>query len=170
MEKNNFKSNVQKSFFLVIAIVLIAIFMFSDQVNKMQAIIESKQEDDDFSAIYNTDNIFKIISSTENIDIEPILLNFAQENNIALEIEYSGTIDIMEQLNSGAEYDAVWTSNSIWMYMLNDNVSTSDSKSTSINPVVFGITKSKAEELDLIGKEIYTKDIVNLIKERKIKI
>lgn len=170
MEKNNFKSNVQKSFFLVIAIVLIAIFMFSDQVNKMQAIIESKQEDDDFSAIYNTDNIFKIISSTENIDIEPILLDFAQENNIALEIEYSGTIDIMEQLNSGAEYDAVWTSNSIWMYMLNDNVSTSDSKSTSINPVVFGITKSKAEELDLIGKEIYTKDIVNLIKERKIKI
>ena len=50
----------------------------------------------------------------------------------------------MERLNSGEKYDAVWASNSMWLYML-DGVSTSNSKIISMNPVVFGIKKSKAE-------------------------
>ena len=66
----------------------------------------------------------------------------------------------MEKLNNGENYDAVWCSNSIWLYMLNDDISIKNSKSTSINPVVFGIEKSKAQELGFIGKEVYTKDIL----------
>lgn len=164
-------SNVKKSMFLIIVIVLAVIFMYSEQMNSMKAIVETRNNTSEQYAYYEDENTFKIISSTENVDLEIMLENFALDNNIDLDIEYAGTIEIMDKLNSGEEYDAVWTSNSIWMYMLNsDVVSTSDSKSTSINPVVFGITKSKAQELELIGKELYTKDIVNLIKERKIKI
>lgn len=117
----------------------------------------------------NNSNTFKVIASTENKDIEDVLQNYAKKNKIDLEIDYAGTIEIMDKLNSGEEYDAVWCSNSIWLYMLNDDISIKNSKSTSINPVVFGIKKSKAQELGFIGKDVYTKDILNAIKEKNLK-
>ena len=164
-------SNAKKSLVLIIFIIIGVIALYTQQMEEMKAIVDLRENSNDQYLYMDDENAFKIISSTENADLEIILENFALNNNIELDIEYAGTIEIMEKLNSGEKYDAVWTSNSIWMYMLNsDVVSTSDSKSTSINPVVFGIKKSKAQELGLIGKEIYTKDIVNLIKERKIKI
>ena len=112
---------------------------------------------------------FKIISSSENKDLEEFIKDYATRNGIDLSIDYAGTIDIMDKLNSGEKYDAVWTSNSIWLYMLNSNVKVTNSKSTSINPVVFGIKKSKAKELGFIGKEVYTKDILSAIKNKKLK-
>ena len=102
----------------------------------------------------------KIISSTDNQDLENIIVNYAEDNNIKVEIDYAGTLEIMERLNSGEKYDAVWASNSMWLYML-DGVSTSNSKIISMNPVVFGIKKSKAEELGFVGKEIKLEDILN---------
>ena len=51
----------------------------------------------------------------------------------------------MDKLNSGEKYDAVWTANSIWLYMLDSDVKVSNSKYTSVNPIVFGIKKSKAK-------------------------
>ena len=112
---------------------------------------------------------FKIISSTENKDIENILMQYASKNDIDLQIDYAGTIEIMEKLNNGEKYEAVWCSNSIWLYMLDSNIKTTNSKSTSINPVVFGIKKSKAKELGFIDKEVYTKDILDAIKQGKLK-
>lgn len=126
--------------------------------------IDSRQEDSKIS-----DKTFKMIVSSENKDIENILQKYASKNNIDLEIDYAGTIEIMDKLNQGEEYDAVWCSNSIWLYMLNDDVTVKNSKSTSINPVVFGIKKSKAQELGFIGKDVYTKDILNAIKQGKLK-
>lgn len=111
---------------------------------------------------------FKIISSSENQDLDRYLKEYANQKDITLEIDYAGTLDIMEKLNSGEDYDAVWASNSMWVYML-ENVSTSNSKSTSINPVVFGIKKKKAEELGFTDREIYTADIVNAIKSGNLK-
>ena len=112
---------------------------------------------------------FKIIASSENRDLDNVLRQYAISQKLDVSIDYAGTIEIMEKLNSGEKYDAVWTSNSIWLYMLNNNVSVKNSKSTSINPVVFGITKSKAEELGFIGKDVYTKDILNAIESGKLK-
>ena len=75
----------------------------------------------------------------------------------------------MSKLNNGEKYDAVWCSNSIWLYMLDSKIKTTNSKSTSINPVVFGIKKSKAEELGFIGKDVYMKDILEAINQGKLK-
>ena len=104
------------------------------------------------------------------MDLEGIILNYAHSKGYNIDIEYAGALDIMQKLNNGEQYDAVWLSNSIWMYMLdNSKVSTSDSKCTSINPVIFGVTKSKAEELGFAGKTVYTKDIVKAISDGKLK-
>ena len=76
----------------------------------------------------------------------------------------------MQTLNKkSSDYDAVWLSNSIWGYMLDSSVNLTNSKCTSINPVIFGIKKSKAEQLGFIGKEIYTKDILDAISNKGLK-
>lgn len=117
----------------------------------------------------NTERTLNIISSSENKDIENDIISYVNSKGYNANIEYAGTLDITQKLNDGEKYDAVWLSNSIWMYMLNSNVKTENSKCTSINPIVFGITKSKAQELGFIGKTVYTKDIVNAIAEGKLK-
>ena len=114
-------------------------------------------------------NSIRIISSQENEPLEDIIMNYADSKGYNVQIDYDGTIDIIQKLNSGEKYDAVWLSNSIWGYMLDSSVTLSNSKCTSINPVVFGIKKSKAQELGFVGKTIYTKDIVNAIANGKLK-
>lgn len=116
-----------------------------------------------------TKNAFNIIASQENKDLEEVIQNYARTKKYDVNIEYAGTLDIMDKLNSGEKYDAVWISNSIWLYMLDSNVKVSNSKYTSINPIVFGIKKSKAKELGFTDKTIKTKDIVNVISSGKLK-
>lgn len=112
---------------------------------------------------------FNIIASQENEDLEEVIQNYARTKNYNVNIEYAGTIDIMDKLNSGEKYDAVWISNSIWLYMLDSDVKVSNSKYTSVNPIVFGIKKSKAKELGFTNKTVKTKDIVNAISNGKLK-
>ncbi|MFG6318420.1 MAG: VWA domain-containing protein [Clostridia bacterium] len=154
----NVRGAAKFTYMLIFLIVILTCVEFSG--NKTT-------EKNNVQAIPNV-NSFKIIASSENEDLDQDLKNYANSKGVDLEIDYAGTLDIMEKLNNGEIYDAVWASNSMWVYML-DNVSTSNSKSTSINPVVFGIKKSKAEELGFIDKEIYTADIVNAIKTGNLK-
>ena len=158
--KNQKGITLVRTIVIIIAILIIAGIGIAAQ---------EEIEDGINSFISNDSSEFKIISSTENKDLENIIKKYARENNIDLSIEYAGTIDIMDRLNSGEKFDAVWTSNSIWLYMLNNSSKVKNSKSTSINPVVFGIKKSKANELGFIGKDIYTKDILSAIKSKKLK-
>ncbi len=151
----------------IIAIIVFIAFIFIVGIateNKMDDVVNSIK-----NASYYSSSDFRIISSTENKDLEPIIQEYARKNDIDLDIEYAGTIDIMDRLNNNEQFDAVWTSNSIWLYMLNNSSKVKNSKSTSINPVVFGIKKSKAQELGFIGKDIYTKDILSAIKSNKLK-
>lgn len=146
--------------FFIIVVLLCSLPALFSQNNSSKKTKESKEISVD---------TFRIISSSENQDLEETVLDFAGKNNIDVTVEYAGTLDIMEKLNNGEEYDAVWTSNSIWLYMLEDSVKVSNSESTSINPVVFAVTKSKAESLGFIGKEIYTQDIIEAIKTGNLK-
>lgn len=158
----NSDRNLKITTFLLTALVICCIYVlvgFSDKVKT-----ENK-----FNLFSNKDNTFKIISSSENEDFEETLIQYAKDKNIDIEIDYAGTLEIMDKLNQGEDYDAVWCSNSIWLYMLNDNVKIADSASTSINPVIFAVTKSKAEELGFIDNEIYTQDIISAINSGDLK-
>ena len=145
----------------VIAIVLVFIFLvliFSSIFNAGENILNGL-----------TGNYFKILSSSENKDIEPVIRKYFNDKGINVRIDYAGTIEIMDKMNNNEDYNAIWASNSIWLYMLNDSYKVIDSKSTSINPVVFGIKKSVAEKLGFIDKEVYTKDILDAIKRGDLK-
>ena len=100
---------------------------------------------DDSRGNHYTDKVFYLISSSENEVLDADIKKFAKKECFKIEIEYEDTLKIVRRLNSGERYDAVWLSNSIWMYALDTSkVYVSDTKSTSINPIVFGIRKSKA--------------------------
>ncbi|MBQ7410788.1 MAG: VWA domain-containing protein [Clostridia bacterium] len=159
MEKNKIK------YIIFIAVVLIITYLFNVAYDQIQSDLADLTD----LEYETTENSLKIISSSENQDLENIIKTYARENDIEIEIEYAGTLEIMEKLNSGEEYDAVWCSNSVWLYMLDDSVEISESKSTSINPVIFAIKESKARELGFIDRDIYTKDIVEAIKNGSLK-
>ena len=146
-------------FFIILYSILSAFFEINKQV---------KDNNISYNNI-NSSKTFKIISSSENEELENVIKSYAEQKGYDIDIDYSGTLDIMQKLNNGEKYDAVWVSNSIWLYMLNSDVSVKDSKCTSINPVIFGITKSKAEELGFVGKTVYTQDIVDAISSGKLK-
>ncbi len=122
-----------------------------------------------FNSIRPKDSLV-ILSSYENKSVASSVTKYAKDEGINVTFKYMGDLDIVDALNKNSiDYDAVWISNSMWLYMLDNQYLYSDSKSISISPVVFGIKKSKAKDLGLVDKNVTNTDIVNLIKDKKIK-
>lgn len=120
----------------------------------------------DFKNVFN--NNFYLLSSPDNKDVESELVSYAKDNDIDLIIEYADDLEAVDLLKENtSKYDAVWMSNSVWLYMI-DDVKISESKSININPVVFGIKKSKAEKLGFVNNKINNIDIVNAIKNGEL--
>lgn len=116
-----------------------------------------------------TKDTFTIISSTSTSALDSEIKKFGKENKINIEIEHYGDLEIVDMINNNSkDYDAVWISNSIWLYMLENQNIITDSKSIVIDPVVMAVEKSKAKELGL-DKEIKNKDILEAIKSGKLK-
>ena len=157
MEKNKI------SFGKILGVVLLAYIVYAVMHTKVE--IANKDKDIGYS-----DSVFSLITTPENKVLEDALQKFARKNTFEINITYADNLEIVDILNSGEKYDAVWASNSIWLDMLDSSkVSTSDSKSTSVTPIVIGIKDSKAKELGLKDKQVKMKDILSLIKEGKLK-
>lgn len=146
--------------FNVIAAVIVGIILILllDSGGLENAIISSKNAE-----------TLNILSSYDNNVVEDEIIKYAKSIGKKVKFTYMGDLDIVDELDHNSKaYDAVWISNSMWLYLLNNSYLTSNSKSISVSPVVFGITKNKAKELDLIDKTVTNTDILNLIREKKI--
>ena len=120
--------------------------------------------------VRNSVNTLNILSSYENRNVEYEVLEYAKSIDKKVKFTYMGDLDIIDELDHNSEnYDAVWISNSMWLYLLENSYLTSNAKSISVSPVVFGIRESKAKELELIDKSVTNVDILSLIRENKIK-
>lgn len=165
---NSIKIGSVKLIAWIIVFIVFVIFLISGFASK-----SSKNVGKTYNTTTNQEryykSTFRIISSQENKNLESILKDYSRKKGYDIDIEYAGTLDITQKLNSGEQYDGVWLSNSIWAYMLDSSVSISNSKCTSITPVIFGIKKSKADELGFTSKTVYTQDIVQAIKDGKLK-
>ncbi len=135
------------------------------------SIFSSLMEDNEPIENYQySSKTFNLISSSENKIFDSEIQKFAAKEGFSIHIEYDDTLKIIKRLNKGELYDAVWLSNSIWMYSVDTSkVKISDTKFTSINPIVFAIRKSKADELGFVDKTLYTQDIVNAVQDGKLK-
>ena len=161
MKTNNNDKNAW--IIIIVFIALIGIFSTIDGGDNYS------YENDDNDYKYSN-KVFSIISSSENEVLDSKIKEFAKKEKLDIDITYDDTLKITKRLNNGEQFDAVWLSNSIWMYALDsDKIKVSDTKSTSINPIIFGIKESKAKELGFIGRDVYTKDIVDAVQGGKLK-
>ena len=161
--KNNSKKDGKS---VLIIVVLVLLYLISNCSR------EANYNDKDYTRKkVRSSNTFRIISSTSTKKMDNDIISYAKKNGFKVEIEHYGDLEIVDKLNSDSkDYDAVWISNSIWLYMLDNSNLITDSKSIVINPVVMGINKSKAKELGFIDKEIYNKDILEMVKSNKLKL
>ena len=153
--KNNKENNrfIPVLIFIIIAYVFIKPFFNIEGSNTKQ-----------------NDSTFRILASTSTEKMDDKLIRYGKKKGIKVDIEHYGDLEIVDILNSdSSHYDAVWISNSIWLYMLDNSYLTTDSKSIVIDPVVMAIEKSKAEELGFVSNEVYNKDILTAIKDGKLK-
>lgn len=146
---------VSKGLLAVILVIMVA--LLSSLGNSVSKFIENK-----------IDGKFNLLISNENVDLESVIKDYFNKKKIPVKITYAGTLEMMNKINSGEKYDAIWASNSIWLYMLDNSSVVKSSKSTSINPIVFGIKKSLAQKLNFIGRDVYTKDILDKIVAKEL--
>ena len=84
-------------------------------------------------------------------------------------MKYSGSVDIMLELQKGADgYDAVWPANSLWISLGDTARKVKLTQSIMTSPVVFGIRKSVAGRLGFIGKDVRVRDILAAIEQKKL--
>ncbi len=149
---------------------ILAIFLFAAGCARQE---QEKQEEADnaqtWTGAQGDGQTLRILSGSENQELEEILEQCSRETNVEIEMEYRGSVDIMRELEDGAaEYDAVWPASSIWISMGDANHLVKHSASICVTPVVFGIRKSLAQELGMTGKEVSVKDILEAIKEERM--
>jgi len=159
----NKKKNNGLTIFIVFAIFIYWLF------STINNVFISIGDNDDYYYEYN-DKTFSIIASSDNKILDNSIKEYAKKKGIDIHIQYGDTLDIIDELNSGKKYDAIFVSNSIWLSMLDSSVvKTSSLRSTSITPIIFGIKESKAEELGLKNKKVYTSDILKEIEKGNLK-
>ena len=115
------------------------------------------------------DTTIRILSGSENQELEEIISDCADKAGVRIEMDYQGSVDIMRRLQSGAEdYDAVWPASSMWLSLGDSQHLVKHSQSVSLTPVVFGIRRSLAEELGFTDGDVSVKDILTAISDGKM--
>ena len=128
-----------------------------------------EKERDASAEIMKADGTIRILSGSENEELEAVIDECSQATGVEIEMDYKGSVDIMRELESGAEeYDAVWPASSIWLSMGDVDHLVKHSQSISMTPVVFGIRESLAEELGFKEKDVSVKDILAAIQDGKM--
>ena len=156
-----------KGSFWAIVIAFLFIYFSANIVNAVFNLFKNKIIGE--NGYTYSDKVFSLITSPENKVLEDTLKKVAKDSDFDIQIIYADNLEIVDKVNSGEKYDAIWSSNSIWLDMLDTSkVSISNLKSTSITPITFGIKYSKANELGLIGKNVTMSDLLKLIQNGKL--
>ena len=115
-------------------------------------------------------SVLRIVSGSENAELEPILEEFASEEQIRIEMTYMGSLDIMRLLgDSEIPYDAVWPASSLWLSVGDTGHQVKHAESISISPVVFGIRESLAYELGFMDRKVSVRDLLDAIQDGKLR-
>lgn len=131
-----------KRFLLVVAAVIVAAVAFVAGVG-----------------IFTTPAVtLSVVSGSENNTLAPLMADWADRNNLTLQVTYLGSVDISRELEKGTAgtYDAVWPANSLWIALGDTQKVVKHSESILRSPVVLGVKKSIAEQLGWVGRQDIT--------------
>lgn len=88
----------------------------------------------------------RILAGSEIKDIEPLLHEAAQQAGIALQLQYAGTLDIVERINAGETFDALLPPNGAYPALALETPPLAREK-LFYSRVTLGVKQSKAREL-----------------------
>lgn len=113
---------------------------------------------------------FRLLSGSENEPLQPLIKEFAEKQGYEIEFAYKGSVDIMLELQSdSSNIDAVWPASGLWITLGDQHHRVKYAKSILTSPVVFGIKKSLAQKLNLVGHPVTVAEILNTINSRQLK-
>ena len=104
-----------------------------------------------------------VLAGSELKDIEPLLDEIERNTGVRLQMTYSGTLDGVEALLNGADYDLAWFSHAKYLDLLQSgrNIVVTQEK-TMLSPVVLGVKESKARSFGWVDNPNVTwKDIAD---------
>ncbi|CAK8721810.1 Ca-activated chloride channel family protein [Candidatus Electronema halotolerans] len=112
-----------------------------------------------------------LVSGSENAALEPLLQQFARQQNIDLSVTYMGSVDISLELAKGAasQFDAVWPASSLWLSLGDKQGVVKNAKSIMRSPVVFAVRKSIAEKLGWDQKDVTVMDILEAVEQEHLR-
>lgn len=166
--RKNQNSFLRGMFYCVMLCFCMLVFTGCGKIQESEPVSQEDEKSQSFES-FGANQTIRILSGSENKELEEILNTCSQKTKVKIEITYKGSIDIMRELQSGAkDYDAVWPASSLWISMGDEEHLVKQAESISTTPVVFGIRKSLAEELGFVGKEVSVKDILSAIREGKM--
>ncbi len=112
-----------------------------------------------FSILTGSEN--RILFDDPSTDEPTLIERFEEAEGVDLVPSFQGSVDTMIDIQEGAiGYDAVWPASSVWMNLGNGEGVVSQVDSIMGTAVVFGIKRSKAEELGWIDRPVTVEDIL----------
>ncbi|WP_053942891.1 substrate-binding and vWA domain-containing protein [Kallipyga gabonensis] len=124
----------------------------------------------DFETRSGSGTPLTIVAGSENKILEPLIEEYAKESGQKVQVDYLGSLDIMNLLSSeDIPYDAVWPASTLWINMGDTKHILKHTKTTAVTPVIFGIRKSLAHELGFVGRDdVKIAEITRAIRAGKL--
>ena len=156
---NKRKFNLVDLVFIILFVIVLIGPVLSGAIESLSGKVEE----------FKTSSSFNLLCSKTFKEMENDLKKFSKKNGINLNITYVDDLEVVDILNTDYKsYDGVWIANSIWFYMLDNGSIITDSKSVAIDPVIMGVTHSKASELGLIRDNVTNNDLLEAVSSGKL--
>jgi Ca-activated chloride channel family protein len=113
-----------------------------------------------------------IVAGSENQPFEPLVQEFCKAQGAKCTFKYEGSLDIGFGLKSTTEplqADVVWPAASIWIDVFDEGRKVKHLQSISQSPVLLGVRKAKAQALGWTTRDVTTADILQAVKDGKLK-
>ena len=111
------KRNAALSAMLIIFVAMMIALLVLMQEKNVEEYVENIEGVEENGETVIAERSLKIISSTENKELEFLVKEFADNNDVDIEIDYAGTLEIMDKINNGDKYDDSYFKNSILLFL-----------------------------------------------------
>lgn len=114
-------------------------------------------------------NAFTILAGSELKDVDAQLgAQIRKATGIDVQFSYEGTLDAIDRLNAGEQFDAVWVSHGKYLAMNPDlKARIAAQEKIMLSPVILGVKRSKAEALGWDRNDPTWKDIADAASSGK---
>jgi len=111
-----------------------------------------------------------IVAGSECKALQPLFDQFQSEHNVHLSLQYTGSLDISQDLDSdNPPADAYMPSNTLWITLGDTHKHVKDVKSIARTYVVFGIKEPVAKSLGWEGRKVTVSDILQEAQAGKLR-